>query len=49
MEVTGAVVVRWRGPDYEDIKGAGGVQADGLALVLHRCSGVTENEDERGL
>ena len=26
-------------PDYEDIRGAGGVQADGLALVLHWCSG----------
>ena len=38
-------MVRWRGPNYEDIEGAGGVRADGLAFVLHWCSGVTENED----
>ena len=41
MEVA-KVVVRWRGPDYE---GAGGVKADGLAVVLHWCSRVTESED----
>jgi len=49
LDIAGAVVVRWRGHNYENMKSVGGVQADGLALVLYWCSGVTESEDERRL
>ena len=45
LEVARAAASSWHGPDYEDIiKGAGGLQADGL-WGCTGAVGVTENED----
>lgn len=46
LEVARAVV-RWREPDYEDIKGVGGKGASGWAgFGAALVQGMTENEDE---